>query len=120
MTTTLKSIINYIMLGLVESFEATCFGHAFSKTCQFAKNKKVYKGFKYVSIKAIQGYLWTMLTLFKNLTNFTTMEFEELACQVVPTIASHAKSTNEYFVKMNGLILGLGFKNRVIFLANWG
>ncbi len=48
------------------------------------------------------------------------MEFEELACQVVPTIASHAKSTNEYFVKMNGLILGLGFKNRVIFLANWG
>jgi hypothetical protein len=61
-----------------------------------------------------------MLTLFKNLTNFTTMEFEELACQVVPTIASHAKSTNEYFVKMNGLILGLGFKNRVIFLANWG
>jgi hypothetical protein len=59
-----------------------------------------------------------MLALFKNLTNFTMMKFEELACHVVPTIASHAKLTNESFVKMNGLILGLGFKNRAKFLAN--
>jgi hypothetical protein len=43
------------------------------------------------------------------------MEVEELACQVVPTIASHAKSTGNFFVKMNGLILRLGFKNKAIF-----
>jgi hypothetical protein len=48
------------------------------------------------------------------------MEFEELACQILPTIASHAKSTNEFFIKMNGLILGLRFKNMAKFLANWG
>jgi hypothetical protein len=46
------------------------------------------------------------------------MEFEELACQVVPTIASHVKSTSKSFVKMNGMILKLGFKNKAIFLVS--
>jgi hypothetical protein len=36
MTTTLKSIVSYDMLGLEESFQGTCFGHAFSKACQYA------------------------------------------------------------------------------------
>ncbi len=31
MTTSLKSIISCDMLGLEESFQGTCFGHAFSK-----------------------------------------------------------------------------------------
>ncbi len=120
MIVALKLVINYVVLGLVESFLGTYFGHAFSKACQYATNEKVYKGFKYVSIKTIEGDLWTMLTLFKNLTNFTTMEFEELACQAMLTIASHAKSTSESFVKMNGLILGVRLNNRAIFLVNWG
>ncbi len=33
MTTTLKFVVNCKVLGLEESFNGTCFGHAFSKTC---------------------------------------------------------------------------------------
>jgi hypothetical protein len=32
MTTTLKYVVNYEVLGLEESFNSTCFGHAFSRT----------------------------------------------------------------------------------------
>jgi hypothetical protein len=35
MTTTLKFIVNYEVLGMEESFQGTCFGHAFSKACQY-------------------------------------------------------------------------------------
>jgi hypothetical protein len=37
----------------------------------------------------------TMLGLFKSLTNFSLIEFKELALLVVPTIIGHAKSTKE-------------------------
>ncbi len=44
MTTTLKSITSCDVLGLEESFLGICFGHAFSKACQYAtKEKKVSK-----------------------------------------------------------------------------
>jgi hypothetical protein len=44
MITTLKSIVSCDMLGLEESFQGICFGHAFSKPCQYAIAKeKVYK-----------------------------------------------------------------------------
>jgi hypothetical protein len=44
MTTTLKSIISCDMLGLEESFQSNCFGHAFSKACQYVTTEdKVYK-----------------------------------------------------------------------------
>jgi hypothetical protein len=36
MTTILKFVVNCEGLGLEESFNGTCFGHAFSKTCQYA------------------------------------------------------------------------------------
>ncbi len=52
MTIGLKSIIKCEALGLEESFHGTCFGHDFSKVCQYAiSDEKVCKGFKYVSIK---------------------------------------------------------------------
>jgi len=52
MTTTFKFIINCEVLGLEESFNGTCFGHAFSKTCQYANvQERVCKNLKYVSIK---------------------------------------------------------------------
>ncbi len=35
MTNVLKSIVNCEPLGLEESFQGTCFGHAFSKACQY-------------------------------------------------------------------------------------
>jgi hypothetical protein len=36
MTIALKSIISCDMLGLKESFQGICFGHAFFKACQNA------------------------------------------------------------------------------------
>jgi len=48
----LKYVINCDILGLVESFWDSCFGHAFSKACQYALvNEKVCKGLKYVFVK---------------------------------------------------------------------
>jgi hypothetical protein len=40
MITTLKSIVKCDTLGLEESFHGTCFGHAFSKVCQYATTKE--------------------------------------------------------------------------------
>ncbi len=51
MTYGLKFIMNYESLGLEESFQRTCFGHTFSKACQYGTTKKkVGKNLKYVSI----------------------------------------------------------------------
>jgi len=51
----LKSVVNCESLGVIENFQGTCFGHAFSKTCQHLTfDQKMCKGFKYVSIKFIQ------------------------------------------------------------------
>jgi len=35
MTTTLKVVVNCEPLGLEKGFYGICFGHAFSKTCQY-------------------------------------------------------------------------------------
>jgi hypothetical protein len=57
MTTTLKSIVSYDMLGMEESFQGTCFGHAFSKTCEYVTiGEKNCKNL-HVSIKLVQGDL---------------------------------------------------------------
>jgi hypothetical protein len=37
--------------------------------------------------------MWAMPSLFKSLTNFSLIEFEELAQLVVPTIIGHVTST---------------------------
>ncbi len=53
-TMVLKTIINCDILGVEESFNGTCFGHVFSKTCQYATTeKKVCKNLKFVSIKLV-------------------------------------------------------------------
>jgi hypothetical protein len=58
MITTLKSIVSCDVLGLKESFQGTCFGHAFSKMCQYVIiDTKVCEALKYVSIKVAHGYL---------------------------------------------------------------
>jgi hypothetical protein len=36
----LKYVVNFESLGLEESFQGTCFGHAFSKACQYGIAKK--------------------------------------------------------------------------------
>jgi hypothetical protein len=52
MTSALKSVIKCEIFSLNESFQGVCFGHAFSKACQYATTKeKVCKNFKFVLIK---------------------------------------------------------------------
>ncbi len=47
LTNALKSIIKCETLGLEESFQGTCFGHVFSKVCQYATiDDKVCKNLK--------------------------------------------------------------------------
>jgi hypothetical protein len=53
MTTTLKVVVNYESLGLEESSQVTCFGHVFSKACQYGTlEEKVRKDLKYVFVKS--------------------------------------------------------------------
>ncbi len=61
----LKSIIECEILGLNESFQGACFGHAFSKACQYVTiDKKVCRNLKFVSIKSTQSNLQKCITWF--------------------------------------------------------
>jgi hypothetical protein len=42
MTTTLKFVVNCEVLGMEESFQGTCFSHAFSKTYQYGIAKDFF------------------------------------------------------------------------------
>jgi hypothetical protein len=51
MTTALKSMVNYEVLSVEESFQGTCFGHAFFKPCQYGIAKEfIYKNLKHTYI----------------------------------------------------------------------
>jgi hypothetical protein len=53
MTIILYVVVNCESFGLEESFQGTCFGHVFSKTCKYGTtNKNVCKDLKYVSVKS--------------------------------------------------------------------
>ncbi len=55
MTLTLRFVVSYDILGLEESFNRSCFGHVFSKACQYGTTeKKVCKDMRFVSIKNVQ------------------------------------------------------------------
>ncbi len=57
MISALKSIINCEYLGIKESFQGTCFVHAFSKAFQYGiVEEKICRYLKYVSIKSTQTY----------------------------------------------------------------
>jgi hypothetical protein len=63
LTTTLKSVVKCETLGLEESFQGTCFGHVFSKVCQYATtDDKVCKNLKYVFIKSTRANLQKWIT----------------------------------------------------------
>ncbi len=70
MTLTIKFVMNCEFVGLEERFQGTCFGHAFSKASQYETIKeKVFKNFKYVSIKFAEFDLQKCITwpiFFKN------------------------------------------------------
>jgi len=54
----LKFVVKCETLGLDESFQGTCFGHVFSKACQYTTiNDKVCKNLKYVFIKSTYANL---------------------------------------------------------------
>jgi hypothetical protein len=54
MITTFKFVIQCEVLGLEESYNGTCFGHAFSKTYQYViVEKRVCKNLKFVLIKSV-------------------------------------------------------------------
>ncbi len=51
----LKFVVNCESFGIEESLHGTCFGHAFSKACQYGTaEEKNCKNLKYVSIKFAQ------------------------------------------------------------------
>ncbi len=67
MTTTLKSIIKCEVIDLNEKFQGNCFGHVFSKACQYAiTNEKVCKNLWFISIKYAQLNLQKCVTWPKN------------------------------------------------------
>jgi hypothetical protein len=54
----LKFVVNCEYLGIEKSFHGTCFGHAFSKACQYGiAEEKICRNLKYVSIKFAQTNL---------------------------------------------------------------
>ncbi len=58
MTFALKSIVSCETLSLQKSFNGTCFGHVFSKACQYATtDEKMCINLMYVSINATQENL---------------------------------------------------------------
>ncbi len=63
MTPTFKYVVNCEVLGLEESFNGTCFGHAFSKTYQYATPKqRVCKNLNFVSMKYVQFDIQNCIT----------------------------------------------------------
>ncbi len=65
MTIALQFFVKYEVLGLDENFQGACFGHAFSKACQYVTiDKKVCRNLKFVSIKSAQSNLQKCITWF--------------------------------------------------------
>jgi len=63
MTIAQKFVMNYEVFGLEESFQGTCFGHAFSKAYQYGTiEKKNCKNLKHISIKSTQFDLQKCIT----------------------------------------------------------
>jgi hypothetical protein len=51
-----------------------------------------------IGVWHVLGSIQATLTLLKALANFTLEEFDKLAFQVVPTIETHAKSIDEFYI----------------------
>ncbi len=79
MLVSLKSVVNYDVLSLIESFLGSCFGHAFFKAYQYVLiNEKVCKGLKYLFIKTTQFDLHKCITLGGTLN----VKFGVYVCQM--------------------------------------
>ncbi len=50
MTVVLKFVVKCEVLSIDESFQGACFGHAFSKACQYDTiDKNICRNFKFIS-----------------------------------------------------------------------
>jgi hypothetical protein len=59
MITVLKVVVNYEFLGLKEKFQGTCFGHGFSKACQYGTiEEKVCKHIKSIEVNLQKCITW--------------------------------------------------------------
>jgi len=62
----LKFVVNCESFGLKKNFQVTCFGYAFSKTCQYGiEEEKICEKLNYVSIKSTQSSLQKCITWLK-------------------------------------------------------
>ncbi len=69
-TSTLRYVVSYDILGLEESFNGSRFGHVFSKACQYGiVEEKNYKDMKFVSIKNAQSNIQVCITWLKRFGN---------------------------------------------------
>jgi hypothetical protein len=63
---TLTNVLNYVVkcetFGLEESFRGTCFGHVFSKLCQYATTNEIFCNLKYAFIKFVEVDLQKCIT----------------------------------------------------------
>jgi hypothetical protein len=63
MIRTLKSFVNYDVLGLTKSFQGSWFGNAFSKACQYVLvDEKLCKYLKCVFVKIAQPNIQKCIT----------------------------------------------------------
>jgi len=63
----LKVVVN-CESGLEKNFLSTCYGHVFSKSCQYGiVEEKVYKDLKCVFVKSTQAYLQKCITWAKKI-----------------------------------------------------
>jgi hypothetical protein len=63
MASVLKYVVNCESFGIKGSFQGICFGHAFSKACQYGTTKeKICINLKCVIIKSAQAYLQKCIT----------------------------------------------------------
>ncbi len=66
LTRVLSFVVNCAPLAPVVPWQGSCFGHAFTKTCQYATNDAIIcSGFQEVSLKATQFALQKKITWIK-------------------------------------------------------
>jgi hypothetical protein len=66
MTFALKLVVRCKTLGVMKSFQGTCFANAFSKACQYTTiEERIFRGLKYVSIIFAQTILQICITWLK-------------------------------------------------------
>ncbi len=67
-TNALKFVVKCETLSLEENFQETCFGHVFSKACQYATtNDKACKNLKYVLLNLLRQICRNALLSRRNL-----------------------------------------------------